>query len=394
MLDGIPWDLRRRGLKDAWRHDERVKEAVRKNLRELIVEESIISSNGDRVVKIPVRYLDQYRFRHLNESGPQGVGQGPGEPGDVIGRGDPSAGGASGPGEGMAGDRPGENVYEAEITVEEIARMMLEDLELPWLEQAGGDIRTPAGVTFDDVRRKGQMANLDRKRTLRENLKRQAAKGRPRLGAFTDEDLRFKVWNERSLPHARAAVYMLMDRSASMTTEKKYIAKSFYFWFTRFLKIKYRQVELVFISHDVEAQVVTEQEFFTISNSGGTRCSSAHRLAREHMREHHPPSSWNNYLFHFTDGENLPEDNELCVELILEHVRACRMVGYGEICYSDYGLFYTNRVVPRQTEEVGPLYRELEKSAAEHENLVLVQLRAREHIYPALRRFLQKDGAA
>ena len=34
-----PWELRRRGLKDSLRHDQRVKEAIRKNLRELIAEE-------------------------------------------------------------------------------------------------------------------------------------------------------------------------------------------------------------------------------------------------------------------------------------------------------------------------------------------------------------------
>jgi len=29
----LPWELRRRGLKDSLRHDQRVKEAIRKNLR-------------------------------------------------------------------------------------------------------------------------------------------------------------------------------------------------------------------------------------------------------------------------------------------------------------------------------------------------------------------------
>ena len=59
----IPWDLRRRALKDSMRHDKRVKEAIRKNLKELIAEENIITSDGRKLVKIPLRYLDQYRFR-------------------------------------------------------------------------------------------------------------------------------------------------------------------------------------------------------------------------------------------------------------------------------------------------------------------------------------------
>ena len=78
----MPWELRRRGLKDSLRHDQRVKEAIRKNLRELIAEEAIITSDGTRRVKIPLRYLDQYRFKYGQP--PQGVGQGEGQPGEVL----------------------------------------------------------------------------------------------------------------------------------------------------------------------------------------------------------------------------------------------------------------------------------------------------------------------
>jgi uncharacterized sporulation protein YeaH/YhbH (DUF444 family) len=72
-----PWELRRRGLKDSLRHDQRVKEAIRKNLRELIAEEAIITSDGQKRVRIPLRYLEQYRFKYGQPQ--EGVGQGPGE---------------------------------------------------------------------------------------------------------------------------------------------------------------------------------------------------------------------------------------------------------------------------------------------------------------------------
>src|SRR4029450_14152913 len=121
----IPWDLRRRALKDSMRHDKRVKEAIRTNLKDLIAEENIITSDGRKLVKIPLRYLDQYRFRF----GPMGsgTGQGKGHVGEVIAR-------ERGDGHEQPGDQPGEQVYEAEIAVEELTRMMLEDLALPWLE--------------------------------------------------------------------------------------------------------------------------------------------------------------------------------------------------------------------------------------------------------------------
>src|SRR5262245_66418168 len=104
-----PWELRRRGLKDSLRHDQRVKEAIRKNLRELIAEEAIITSDGTKRVRIPLRYLEQYRFKYGQPQ--QGVGQGQGQPGDVIGQ---RTGNGSSPGEGQPGDQAGDRTYEFE----------------------------------------------------------------------------------------------------------------------------------------------------------------------------------------------------------------------------------------------------------------------------------------
>src|SRR5438067_779835 len=125
------------------------------------------------------------------------------------------------------------------------------------------------------------------------------------------------------------------DGSGSMTTSKKYVAKSFFFWMVRFLRLKYQHVETVFVAHDTEAQVVPEQDFFALSNSGGTRCSSAYQVALEHLQQHHPASRWNIYLFHFSDGDNLPYDNAVCKTVVQDLLVHCNMVGYGEIRYQD-----------------------------------------------------------
>ena len=63
------------------------------------------------------------------------------------------------------------------MSVEELTRMMLEDLALPWLEERKQQQITTITHNFDDVRRSGSLANLDKKRTLLENLKRNAAEG-------------------------------------------------------------------------------------------------------------------------------------------------------------------------------------------------------------------------
>ena len=43
---------------------------------------------------------------------------------------------------------------------------------------------------------------------------------------------------------------------------------------TRFLRTKYETVEIEFIAHHTEAKVVTEEDFFSKGESGGTICSS------------------------------------------------------------------------------------------------------------------------
>jgi len=332
---GLPWELRRRGLKDSIRHDQRVKEAIRKNLRELIAEEAIITSDGTKRVRIPLRYLEQYRFKYGTPQ--QGVGQGQGKPGDLLGR----RGDGKGPSDGLAGDQPGENTYDAEVEVDDLTKMALEELSLPWLEQKPHREIISHEYIFSDIRRKGAWANFDKKRSLVANIKRHAAKGEPHVGEWNEDDTRFKTWEIEEKQHANAAVYMLMDRSGSMTTSKKYIVKSFFFWMARFLRLKYKHVEIVFIAHDTEAAVVPEQDFFKLSNDGGTRCSSAYQAARQHIHAHHPPAAWNIYLFEFSDGDNLPYDNAACKALVAELLdMGCAMVGYGEIRHADEDSFY------------------------------------------------------
>ena len=378
----VPWDLRRRALKDSIRHDKRLKEAIRQNLKELIAEENIITAEGKKLVKIPLRYLDQYRFR-FGEMG-SGTGQGKGHVGEVIAR-----DGERNEGSEQPGDQPGEQVYEAEIAVEELAHMMLEDLALPWLEDKEAQQITTHTYDFDDVRRKGSMAHLDKKRTLLENLKRHAAHKEPKVGAFRDADLRFKVWSVREEYHSNAAVYLLMDRSGSMTTEKKYIAKSFFFWLVRFLRLKYQTVDMVFIAHDTEAQVVPEQDFFTISNSGGTMCSSAYRIALEHIQQTHPHARWNNYVFHFSDGDNWHDDNSHCRALVTQLLDHTTMVGYGEIRYQDEASFYggTNAY----NSSWSTLHQEL--STIPHQRFMTVAIKQKADVYQALQTFLARNEA-
>ena len=324
----LPWDLRRRGLKDSLRHDERVKDAIKKNLKELITQEDILVSDGTQRIRVPMKYLDQYRFKV--GSPPQGVGQGAGQVGDILwspGQGQPGAG-------DQPGNQPGEHGYEAEVDVATLTRLMLEDLALPWLEakQAARDLAAEE-VEWTDRRRKGMPGNLDKRQTLKENLKRNAVRGEPGIHDFAVDDLRYKVWRVRTEPVAKAAVYLLTDWSGSMTTEKRYIAKATCFWIVQFLRLKYQRVEVVFIAHDTEAEIVSEQDFFGKSAGGGTVCSSAYTVAWQEMTHRHPKSLYNIYAWHFSDGENDPRDNDVCKQRIEALLLECTMCCYAEIAW-------------------------------------------------------------
>ncbi|SFI84140.1 sporulation protein YhbH [Thermoflavimicrobium dichotomicum] len=324
------WSLHRKGFEDQMRHQEKVKEAIRKNLPDLVSEESIIMSDGKQIVKIPIRSMEEYRFRYnFNKGKHVGQGNGKSQVGDVIAReGAEQKGPGKGPG---AGDQAGLDYYEAEVSMEELENILFSELELPNLVQKEQENFVVDDIQFNDVRKKGLMGNIDKKRTLLEAIKRNALKGKKGKVKISIDDLRFKTWEEKQIPHSNAVVIAMMDTSGSMGIFEKYIARSFFFWMVRFLRTKYEKVEIVFIAHHTEAKEVTEELFFTKGESGGTICSSAYRKALEIIDSRYPPDRYNIYPFHFSDGDNLTSDNERCVGLVKELMKRSNLFGYGEV---------------------------------------------------------------
>ncbi len=323
------WSLHRKGYEDQLRHKEKVKEAIKKNLGDLVSEENIILSNGKDMVKIPIRSLDEYRFRYnYNKQKLSGQGKGDSKVGDVLGRDGTPANGGKGQG---AGDQPGQDVYEAEISVEEIQEMLFGDLELPDLKNKPNQDMVTKDIHFNDIRKKGLMGNIDKKRTIIANLKRNNISGKPGIHNISIDDLRFKTWQEVIIPHSQAVVIAMMDTSGSMGMFEKYIARTFFFWMVRFLRTKYENVEIVFIAHHTEAKEVSEEDFFSRGESGGTICSSAYKKALEIIDKRYSPDRYNIYPFHFSDGDNLTSDNQRSVEYVKELMKRSNMFGYGEI---------------------------------------------------------------
>jgi sporulation protein YhbH len=325
------WSLHRKGYQDQQRHMDKVKEAIKDNLPDLISEESIIMSNGRQVIKIPIRSLDEYKIRY-NYDKTKHVGQGDGDSqvGDVIAR--DSGEGQSGPGKGkQAGDQTGTDYYEAEVTIAELENILFKEMELPNLQQKEQAEIVTDKVEFNDIRKKGLMGNIDKKRTIITAIKRNAMKGKAEISPLHNDDLRFKTWDEVTKPESKAVVLAMMDTSGSMGAFEKYCARSFFFWMTRFLRSKYEKVEIEFIAHHTEAKVVTEEAFFSKGESGGTICSSAYQKALELIDGKYNPARFNIYPVHFSDGENMTSDNEKCIKLVNELMEVSSMFGYGEV---------------------------------------------------------------
>ncbi|MBU7005431.1 sporulation protein YhbH [Peptococcaceae bacterium DYL19] len=364
------WSLHRKGHIDQQRHMEKVKEAIKRNLADIVAEESIIMSEGRKIVKVPIRSLDEFHFR-FNRNKQKYVGQGDGDTkqGDVLGQDSSSQGPGKGPG---AGSEPGMDYYEAEITVDELAELIFEDLGLPNLKEKKQQELISESFQFRDVRKKGIMSNIDKRRTIMESIRRNAVDGTGEI-AIKPDDLRFKTWDQDIRYQSNAVVIAMMDTSGSMGPFEKYIARSFFFWMVRFLRTKYQNVNILFLAHHTAAKEVSEEEFFTKGESGGTRCSSVYELALEIIQTRYSPEDYNIYPFHFSDGDNLPSDNGKCLELVRKLLDFCNIFGYGEI----EGLYYNSS-------SLMSVYRKIND-----EKFTSVLIKDKTGVYPALKTFFK-----
>lgn len=369
------WSLHRKGFQDQQRHMDKVKEAIKNNLPDLVSEESIVMSNGRDIIKIPIRSLDEYKIRYnYNKSKQVGQGNGDSKVGDVVAR--APGGEKQGPGGGKkAGDKPGSDYYEAEVSLEELEEALFKELELPDLQEKEQAEIITEKIEFNDVRKKGLMGNIDKKRTILTALKRNAREGQPGITPIYNDDLRFKTWNEEVKQESKAVVLAMMDTSASMGTFEKYMARSFFFWMTRFLKTKYEQVDIAFIAHHTEAKEVTEEEFFTKGESGGTICSSAYAKAIELIEERYQPSRYNIFPFHFSDGENITSDNPKCIKLVNEIMEVSNMFGYAEV-----NIYNRHSTLMRA-------YQTMENEKFRH-----YILKEKRDVYHAMKHFFQREA--
>jgi len=382
-----------RSAGDRLRHREKVRESIRENISDIIAEESIIGKNKDKIIKVPLRGIKEYRFVYGDNTPGVGTGDGNAQPGQVVGK---TGKDGQGQGDGKAGDRPGVDYYETDVTLDELIEIMFEDLELPNLERrALREIETDRFAKRKGYRHVGIRVRLDKRRTARQRVKRvlatrhnqtvqgygnlKDADGNERRFPFHQDDLRYKHLETDVREESNAAVICIMDTSGSMDTMKKYLARSFFFLLYQFISTRYRNVEIVFVAHHTEASEVTEDEFFHKGEAGGTFISSGYQKALDIIAERYHPSLWNLYAFHCSDGDNFDSDNPAALRAAKELSDICNLFGYGEIKPLGSGYYGSSMIT---------FFSQLQAA-----NFQTVQIQKKEDIWNSFKTFLSKDRA-
>jgi uncharacterized protein len=371
-----------RSAGDRLRHREKVRQSIRGSIADIIAEESIIGRDRDRIIKVPIRGIKEYRF--VYGSNAPGVGQGGGDlrPGDVIDDGGERKAGPAG-----AGDRPGVDYYETDVTLDELIDIMFEDLELPDLERKKlREIESERQSRRKGYRPVGIRVRLDKRRTVKEKIRRRfASHAQPYIQGstvrfpFHQKDLTYRHRTTDIRKESNAVVLCMMDTSGSMDTTKKYLARSFFFLLCQFAATKYRNVEIIFIAHHTQANEVTEEEFFSKGESGGTIISSAYEKALEIIAARYHPSLWNIYSFHCSDGDNFEGDNPAALRRARELCEACNLFGYGEIKPQGHYAYESSMMT---------VFRELNA-----QNFSAVRIENKEDVWPSFKLLLTKDRA-
>lgn len=418
-----------RSAGDRSRHRAKVRQSIKDNIADIISDESIIGKSGDKIIKVPIKGIKEYRFVFGDNGGGAAQGDGNTQPGQVVGKTGQQQG--QGNGKGKAGSEAGEDVFETEITLDELKEILFEDLQLPNLRKTSQRVILQKNrAKKDGYRRMGIQVRLDRFKTAKERVKRKKATQRhgesevdcelcngsgqiallhlhsenspedmsadayqyseckecegtgkvDKRFRFRREDRRFKHMDVKPKPQSNAAIIFVMDTSGSMDTSKKFLARSFFNILYEFISAKYDRSEVVFISHHTEAQEVDEEAFFHKGESGGTYISSGLNKAIEIINTRYNPSVWNSYLFQASDGDNFYSDNENAMKAVRELCDLCNMFGYVEIKPAENG-YYASTLIPPYTE-----------ISKEKDNLKIGLIKDKLELFPIIKDWLSISG--
>ncbi len=357
--------------RDHNRFKEIIRGRIKQEFRKYITRGELIGRQGGKLISIPVPSIDTPHFRHGRNQG-GGVGQGDGQPGDPVDSGRPGEGSG-------AGDEPGAHVLEVDVTLDELAEILGEELQLPRIEPRGDRHLPERQDRYTGIRASGPESLRHFRRTFRRALKRQLIDGtynpeRPVIVPVKDDKV-YRAARPTRSPRANAVIFYVMDVSGSMGDEQKEIVRIESFWIDTWLRHHYRDLEIRYLVHDAAAREVDRDTFYHLRESGGTKISSAYQLLAQIIEQDYPTCDWNVYPFHFSDGDNWGSgDTEVCVKLLQERLLpASNLFCYGQV-ESPYGS--------------GQFLKDLRSQFREDPVLITSHIAGKDAIYDSIREFL------
>jgi uncharacterized sporulation protein YeaH/YhbH (DUF444 family) len=342
-----------------------VKGKLREDLKEYIQSKEIIAQHGKDIISIPMPEIQAPHFTFGNPKEGAGEGALPGEDGD------------EGPGKREAGDKSDQHNSE-QFHVDELADMLGEHLKLPRIQPRNTTGLEQFVPIYKSISRHGPSSLRDNKRTFRTALRRAIAEGTydeaDPVIVPTREDYRYKSPVLTPRPKTNAVLFYIMDVSGSMGDEQKYLTRNTAFWTDAWIDRQYQGTEKCYIIHDAEARVVDRETFFSTTEAGGTKISSAYDVLRREIATTYRPEDWNIYVFHFSDGDNWGGDSSVALDMlrqdVLPHVN---LFGYVQT-ESQYGS--------------GQFLKDVEGGLKGREEVVSTRMKRKEDIIPVIRTLL------
>lgn len=360
---------------DHARFKQIVRGKIKANLRKYVQQGEMLGKKGKDAISIPIPFIDIPHFKYgQKEQG--GVGQGDGEVGDSLGN------GSEQPGEGrQAGEGAGDHALEVDVTLDELAQILGEELQLPRIERRGSEKITAQKIRYTGINTTGPESLRHFKRTYKQALRRQIAAGtydaKNPIIIPTREDRRYRSYKLQDLPETNAVIIYMMDVSGSMGDEQKEIVRIESFWLDAWLRHQYKGLASRYIIHDAVAREVDRETFFHTRESGGTMISSAYKLCRDIIKADYPKSAWNVYPFHFSDGDNWSaDDTRHCIDMLRTDILPqVNQFAYGQV-ESPYGS--------------GQFIKDLRDAVGDQVNVALSEIADKDAIYTSIKDFLGK----
>ena len=241
---------------------------------------------------------------------------------------------------GAGGEGPGREAGRISFSVsyEMIMQLIAEKLKLPSLLKEGQGKIKEVSYEFKTYGTSGII--LDKKRTFKRALKASIATNvyDPANNVYDIQlrrkDRRFKLPERVETPRYQAVVFYIGDISYSTYGERLKLEKRVVNFIQQWLDYNYGadKVEHRFFVHDSEAYEVMPDQFFNVSNAGGTQASIVFDLVSQVARNEYDINSTNFYAFYFGDGEVFLDDAEEILNLLeYEMVPFFNRIGITEV---------------------------------------------------------------